>query len=63
MMRWPSKLAAAGARAWWWLRAMSGDDAYDVFVSRLGRRGPAPTRGEFYVDGLRRKYSRLSRCC
>ena len=32
-------------------------------ADRPGRRGPTPTRAEFYVDGLGRKYSRLSRCC
>jgi Selenoprotein, putative len=57
------KLAAAAARVWSWLRAVSGDDAYEAYVSRAGRRGATPTREEFYVDGLRRKYSRLSRCC
>jgi Selenoprotein, putative len=63
MTRWAIALAAVVARAWSWLRAVSGDDAYEAYVSRRGRRGPTPTRAEFYVDGLGRKYSRLSRCC
>jgi uncharacterized short protein YbdD (DUF466 family) len=50
-------------RVWSWLRAVSGDDAYEAYVSRPGRPGAAPSREEFYVDELRRKYSRLNRCC
>ena len=63
MRAWPRTLAAACGRAWAWLRAVSGDDAYEAYVSRTAGRGAAPTRAEFYVDELRRKYSRLSRCC
>jgi hypothetical protein len=61
--RWAGRIGVIAGRAWSWLRAVSGDDAYEVYVSRPGRRGAAPTRAEFYVDGLRRKYSRLNRCC
>ncbi len=63
MRRWAARMAVVATRAWSWLRAVSGDDAYEAYVSRPGRGGPAPTREEFYVDGLRRKYSRLNRCC
>ena len=56
-------LAVLSARAWAWLRAVSGDDAYEAYVARTARPGAAPTPEEFYVDELRRKYSRLSRCC
>jgi len=56
-------LAVLSARAWAWLRAVSGDDAYEAYVARAARPGAAPTRQEFYLDRLRRKYSRLSRCC
>ena len=56
-------LAVGAGRAWAWLRAVSGDDAYDTYVARATHRGAAPTRQEFYLDELRRKYSRLSRCC
>jgi putative selenoprotein len=63
MTRWAGRVAAVAARAWSWLRAVSGDDAYEAYVSRPGRHGAVPTREEFYVDGLRRKYSRFSRCC
>ena len=61
MRAWLRRIASGAARAWAWLRAVSGDDAYDAYVSRVS--GAAPTRAEFYVDELRRKYSRLNRCC
>jgi len=57
-----ARLKRAAARAWAWLRAVSGDDAYEAHVSRVGSADP-PTRGEFYRERLERKYSRLSRCC
>jgi uncharacterized short protein YbdD (DUF466 family) len=63
MRAWPRPLAAACTRAWAWLRAASGDDAYEAYVSRAVGPGAVPTREEFYLDELRRKYSRLSRCC
>jgi hypothetical protein len=63
MRAWPRKLAAGAARAWAWLRAVSGDDAYEAYVSRDARGGAPPTREQFYVDDLRRKYSRLNGCC
>jgi hypothetical protein len=56
-------MRSAARRGWAWLRAVSGDDAYDAYVSRRAPGGAAPTREQFYVDGLRRKYSRLNRCC
>jgi hypothetical protein len=63
MRVWRRTFAVGAARAWAWLRAVSGDDAYEVYLSRRARAGAVPTREEFYVDQLRRKYSRLSRCC
>ena len=62
MKAWAWMRSAAG-RGWAWLRAVSGDDAYDAYVSRRAPGGTAPTREQFYVDELRRKYSRLNRCC
>lgn len=56
-------LAVLSARAWAWLRAVSGDDAYEAYVAGAAHRGAPLTRQEFYLDRLRRKYSRLSRCC
>jgi uncharacterized short protein YbdD (DUF466 family) len=56
-------LAVLSARAWAWLRAVSGDDAYETYVARGAAPGELPTRQEFYLDRLQRKYSRVSRCC
>jgi uncharacterized short protein YbdD (DUF466 family) len=56
-------LAVLSARAWAWLRAVSGDDAYEAHVARIAPPGAVPTRQEFYLDRLRRKYSCISRCC
>ena len=58
---------AAGLRALWaWLRALSGDDAYERYVARhAGAHAHAPllTRRAFYEDEQRRKWSGVSRCC
>ena len=56
-------LAVLSARVWAWLRALSGDDAYEAYVAGAAHRGAALTRQEFYLDRLRRKYSRINRCC
>ena len=56
-------LAVLSARAWAWLRAVSGDDAYDVYRAGAAPPGAALTRQEFYLDRLRTKYSRINRCC
>lgn len=51
--------------AWWWLRQVSGDCAYENYLAWARRNGlNAPcSRGEFYVESLRRRYSGVSRCC
>jgi uncharacterized short protein YbdD (DUF466 family) len=57
------------ARAWAWLRQVSGDAAYETYVRHSGQfAGGATsarplTRAEFYVDSVRRRYSKVSRCC
>ena len=56
-------LAVLSARAWGWLRAVSGDDAYEVYRAGAAHPGATLTRQEFYLDRLRRKYSCLNRCC
>lgn len=58
--------AAGGAlRALWsWLRAVTGDSAYEEHVRRARQAGrPAPSRESFYLDSLRRRYSTINRCC
>jgi uncharacterized short protein YbdD (DUF466 family) len=51
-------------RCWSFLRVLSGDAAYDTHVSQARARHEAPqSRQDFYLDHLRRKYSRPNRCC
>ena len=52
-------------RAWWtWVRAVTGDSAYESYVRHArSHGGPAPSREEFYLETLRRKYSTVNRCC
>ena len=55
--------------AWWMVRQITGDAAYENYVE--AREQARHTHGserkmtqeEFYVDSLRRRYSRVSRCC
>jgi len=51
---------------WAWLRALSGDDAYERYRSHHAAcHGGARLmgRGEFYAQQQRRKWSGISRCC
>lgn len=54
--------------AWQWLRAVSGDDAYERYVAYQRRtgRGEVPSRQDFYRQRLERKYNNKdspARCC
>lgn len=50
--------------AWTWLRAVSGDSAYDTYLRRAHATGTQPVpREDFYLEGLRKRYSTVSRCC
>lgn len=57
------------ARSWDWLRQVSGDAAYETYVRHSAQRAGSATlakpltRAEFYVDSVRRRYSKVSRCC
>ncbi len=44
------------------LREWSGDAAYDTYAARVGT-GERLSREAFYLESLRRRYSRPSRCC
>jgi hypothetical protein len=66
-----SKFVDAVRRAFWWVRQVSGDAAYDNYLGCV-RRDPAAmalgrpkplSREEFYLDSVRRRYSTPSRCC
>lgn len=49
---------------WSWLRAVSGDSAYETYARRQRATGRTPlSREAFYLDGLRRKYMGVNRCC
>lgn len=59
---------------WWWLRQVSGDADYENYLRRSSRdscAGGSEDRSslraisaeEFYLENLRRKHSRINRCC
>ena len=47
---------------WRRLREWSGDAAYDTYTARVGS-GERVSREAFYLESLRRRYSRPTRCC
>ena len=57
----PRAIAATVA----WLRAVSGDDAYERYLTHHARahEGPPLDRRAFYADREKRKWSGISRCC
>ena len=75
MERMENKLAKAARLAWWWLRQVMGDAAYENYLRSLRRKQssvckshacvppPPMSREQFYLDALRRRYSGISRCC
>jgi uncharacterized short protein YbdD (DUF466 family) len=52
-------------KVWQGLREWSGDAAYETYVRCAAKQRAAQvlSREEFYVEQLKRKYSRVSRCC
>jgi uncharacterized short protein YbdD (DUF466 family) len=50
---------------WIGLRQWSGDAAYERYVECIAKDGGAVamSEAEFYVEELKRKYSRPNRCC
>jgi uncharacterized short protein YbdD (DUF466 family) len=54
-------MAAWLSRAWRTVRVATGDAAYESYLAHAGE---APlSREAFYLDTLRRRYSRPNRCC
>jgi hypothetical protein len=49
------------AAAWRFVREVSGDAAYDTYARGAGEA--AVSREAFWLDALRRRYDRVSRCC
>ena len=70
MRSYSYSMVVAVGRLWWWLRQVFGDAAYENYL-RSTQRGEKRSDGlqaplspaEFYLDSLRRRYSRVSRCC
>lgn len=55
----------AGA-AWGYLRAVSGDDAYERYLVHLAGHHagePVMSRQAFFTDRQRRKWTGVTRCC
>jgi Selenoprotein, putative len=69
-MRLRAQLREMASRLWWWVRQTTGDAAYENYLRSANRArfssdlGAAPlSPRDFYLDSLRRRYSRVSRCC
>jgi hypothetical protein len=56
------RLRAVLRALWHRLREWSGDAAYETYLTRT-RTGKPLDREAFYLDSLRRRYSRPTRCC
>lgn len=54
-------LARAAAALWGFVRAVSGDAAYDAHLRHAGAQ--ALSRQAFYLDSLERRYRGVNRCC
>ena len=56
----------AAAKLWQGLREWCGDAAYDCYLRSQSRRHREPdvvSREQFYLEQLKKRYSRPSRCC
>jgi uncharacterized short protein YbdD (DUF466 family) len=63
---WRPLVGQALLRAFWYLRQVSGDAAYENYLRRASAArigGHLLSREEFYLDALRRRYTGPSRCC
>lgn len=53
---------AAWQLLWGFLRHWSGDADYDIYRARVD--GPAAlSREQFWLESLKRRYDRITRCC
>jgi uncharacterized short protein YbdD (DUF466 family) len=57
-----ARLHSALRTLWRRLREWSGDAAYETYLARADGAEPL-TREAFYLESLRRRYSRPTRCC
>ncbi len=58
-----TRVRGALRTAWWWLREVSGDAAYENYLRRITDRSEVLSGEEFYLEGLERRYACVSRCC
>ena len=59
-------LAHRAAVAWRWLRALTGDDAYERYQCHHAARHPGEpllSRRAYYAQTQQRKWSGVTRCC
>lgn len=61
----PQVIARGMAAVIAWLRAVSGDDAYERYLTHHARahEGAPMDRRAFYEEREKRKWSGVSRCC
>ena len=51
-------------RLWSFVRAVTGDSAYETYVRSLAQKNTPPlSREAFYLDSLETRYSSPNRCC
>jgi uncharacterized short protein YbdD (DUF466 family) len=70
MRRLAHSIYNAAGRFWWGVRQIFDDAAYENYLRSLqrnavtgGRPAVPLSQDEFYLDSLRRRYSKISRCC
>lgn len=58
------RITEAGTAFWHWLRGFAGDTAYEGYLRHAGAcPGPRLTAEQFYLENMKRKYTRPNRCC
>lgn len=57
-----ARARAAGQVLWGFLRHWSGDADYDIYRARV-HGSAALSREQFWLETLKRRYDRISRCC
>jgi len=66
-MRPTAHIAILPKRFWTWLRAVSGDDAYDRYLEHWRQEhageGPPMSRRAFHRSRERERWDGIRRCC
>jgi uncharacterized short protein YbdD (DUF466 family) len=70
MLRFFKSAQISRRQVWWAIRQIFGDAAYETYLASVQRKeahaagDPVPlSRDEFYLESLKRRYSKISRCC